>query len=355
MRTLIVNCSAPHYNLGAQKLVHWLRAQDHEVTLSDGDPGLFAYGYDRVCLSVIFSWHALVARSIALRVKRHADVWCGGPGMFTLGRWWERETGLTCVRGLDQRFERERGVYQMTFASRGCPVGCSFCIVPHLEGRSFTLDWDFSPAPVLCDNNLSALPVPFQEHIIRRYRAAGIPLRDANSGFEPQTFDEACYQRWKPTLHGPWRCAYDTLSECAAVERMLRILATEPPSRKRVYVLIGNEPIAACYERACKVIEWHGEPFCQPFIPLNALSRYQVKIAYDWTPSLLKDFARYFNRYLWRTISLRDYTNRKRELPPFASLIPRGDETIDTRTSSESQSPAIQEAVYDKTASDYLT
>jgi pyruvate-formate lyase-activating enzyme len=322
MRTLIVNCSTPHYNLGAQKLAHWLRTQGDTVTWADGDPGLFAYGYDRVCLSVIFSWHARLARNIALRVKRHAEVWCGGPGMFTLGHWWCQETSLPCVRGLDPRFERQRGTYRMTFASRGCPVGCSFCIVPQLEGRAFTLDWDFSLAPVLCDNNLSALPVRFQEHIIHRYREAGLRIIDANSGFEPQTFDAACYQRWKPILRGPWRSAYDTLSEGTAVERMLHLLAAEPPRKKQVYVLIGNEPIAACYERACKVIEWGGEPFCQPFIPLNTLSRQQRKIAYDWTPSLLTDFARYFNRHLWRSVSLRDYTNRKREVPPFAALLP---------------------------------
>ena len=83
MRLLVINCSAPHYNLGARQTADWLRTQGDEVTSCDGDPGLFAYGYDRVCLSVIFSWHAPIARSIALRVKRNAEVWCGGPGMFT--------------------------------------------------------------------------------------------------------------------------------------------------------------------------------------------------------------------------------------------------------------------------------
>jgi len=80
MRALVINCSAPHYNLGARRLTDWLRAQGHDVTCGDGDPGLFAYGYDLVCLSVIFSWHAPLARAVALRVRRQADVWCGGPG-----------------------------------------------------------------------------------------------------------------------------------------------------------------------------------------------------------------------------------------------------------------------------------
>ncbi len=101
MRTLVINCSAPHYNLGIHKLRDRLCAQGDQVTVCDGDPGLFVYGYDRVWLSVIFSWHAPVARAIALRVRHDAEVWCGGLGLFALTHWWQRVTGLVCQRGLD--------------------------------------------------------------------------------------------------------------------------------------------------------------------------------------------------------------------------------------------------------------
>src|SRR5262249_27081191 len=151
-------------------------------------------------------------------------VWCGGPRLFALTHWWQQETGLTCQRGLDPRFEYQRGGDRMTFSSRGCPVNCSFCLGPRPEGRTFPLDWDFVPAPTLCDNNLSALPMAFQEHILRRYHETGTPLRDANSGFEPQTFDEDTYHRWRTTLRGPWRFAFDTLQEEAAVTQMMQLL-----------------------------------------------------------------------------------------------------------------------------------
>ena len=39
------------------------------------------------------------------------------------------------------------------------------------EGREFTLRPDFQVRPILCDNNLSALPAEYQKHIIDRYRA----------------------------------------------------------------------------------------------------------------------------------------------------------------------------------------
>lgn len=321
---LVINCSAPYYNLGAHKLRDWLHEQDDtpgSLSLYDGDPGMFGGAPDKVYLSVIFSWHAKVALQIAFRHKSHADIECGGPGMFALTKWWKEQTGLECHRGLDWRFERQRGDYRMTFASRGCPVGCYFCIVPRIEGLEQTLDWDFRPAPVLCDNNLSALPVEFQEHIVRRYRETNTRLDDANSGFEPLTFDEGTYRRWVSVLRGPWRFAFDTTSEEPQVRRMMSVLKGVSVKRKQVYVLIGNEPMAACFERAQKVIEWGGEPYVQSLLPLNALSRDHLKIAYDWTWQHLKDMQRYYNRHLWRYVPLNEYSNRKKERPAFAGVI----------------------------------
>jgi len=193
--------------LGAAKLTDWLAEQGYLVEHATGDPGpLFTQatpGPDLVALSVIFSWHAPLARTLAQRRQDQAEVWCGGPGMFALGKWWRQETGLALHRGLDPRFEQQRGPYRMTFAARGCPVGCSFCLVPRLEGTTFTLDWEFQPAPILGDNNLSALPSAFQEHIIRRYQETGTRLADAHSGFEPRPFDEGTYRRRQPLLRGP--------------------------------------------------------------------------------------------------------------------------------------------------------
>lgn len=336
MKALVINCSYEQgkrtagsltgYNLGAAKLANWLRSEGHEVTEWEGDPGMFAVGYDLVCLSVIFSWHAPIARDIALRVKANSEVWCGGPGIYALAvsenNWWAKETGLEAKLGIDERFDKQPGTYRATFASRGCPVGCWFCIVPRYEGRTFTLDWDFEPAPILCDNNLAALPDDFQEHIVRRYAERGVPLQDANSGFEPKRFTEETYHRWKGTLRGPWRFALDEMKELDDVRTMLRILQDVPASRKRVYVLVGNEPFEQCYLRAQKVIEWGGEPYCQPVMNLNALRKDDLRVRFDWTKQGLKDFARYYNRYLWRSMPLSEYRPRKHEPTPFAEPAP---------------------------------
>jgi hypothetical protein len=310
-RALVVNASAPHWNLGAHKLADWLMNEGFNVILAEGDPGILTPEVDIVWLSVIFSWHAPAARDMALRLRDRADVRAGGPGLFALGKWWEKETGLTCHRGPDMRFEYQRGAYRMTHASLGCPVGCYFCVVPKMEGLEFTLDWNFQPAHILTDNNLSALPVEFQEFIIKRYIDTGVWLADANSGFEPITFDTGTYERWKPIIRGPWRFAFDTTSEEPQVQRMMEILKDVSPRKKQVYCLIGNEPIAACKMRAKKIIAWGGEPFVQPMLPLNALDKHAYKIAFDWTADKLTDFTRFYNRHLWRSFKLEEYRHSK--------------------------------------------
>jgi len=322
-RAIVINVSASHYNLGARKCQDWLLSQGYDSHYSDGDPGLWELDADLVALSCIFSWHAPLARTIALRMKDRAEIWAGGPGLFALANWWRKETGLDVVRGLDPRFDRQRGHYRMCFASRGCPVACSFCVAHLIEGREQTLDEGFVPAPILCDNNLSALPEASQQYIIDRYRAFGVPLLDANSGFEPRTFDEDTYQRWKPILRGVWRFALDETRELPDVERMMlhTSLSEESPRRKQVYCLIGNEPIEACYERACKILAYGGEPFCQFVLPLNWLGDpATLHPRFDWTFQAGKDFMRFFNRHLWRSFPIWDYRPRKAEPSPFAFL-----------------------------------
>lgn len=195
---------------------------------------------------------------------------------------------------------------EATIASRGCPVGCWFCIVPAMEGRAFTLLPDFPVRPILCDNNLSALPADYQEHIVARYRAEGVALMDANSGFEPRTFDGAVYERWRPILRGPWRFAYDDLQERAEVYAVMQMLKDLPAKRKRVYVLIGNEPFDACMGRIREVIEWGGEPHVQPLMKLNALEK-EHWVRFDWSAAKLRDVARWANRRLWRYIPFSLY------------------------------------------------
>jgi hypothetical protein len=226
----------------------------------------------------------------------------GGPGIFT------RKHYLADVAeiGGDVAEAIVHHNPMATMASRGCPVGCWFCIVPKMEGKHFTLLPDFPVRPVLCDNNLSALPAEFQDHIIGRYKAAGVPLVDAQSGFEPATFTEEVFVRWREINRGPWRFAFDEARDRPDVERVMRMLRDLNPRRKQVYTLIGNEPFEACMERIREVIAWGGEPYAQPFIKLNALEK-RPHVRFDWTEHKLKQVQRWVNGRFWRYTPFSGY------------------------------------------------
>jgi len=272
---------------------------------------------DTAFISVAFSWRIKEAKRLSeYYAARGLRVRVGGT-ILSLPQNAKPFEGIAEIGGTVDALPHHNP--DATIASRGCPVGCWFCIVPKVEGKSFTFIPDFTPRPILCDNNLSALPVEYQDHIIRRYQETNTPLLDANSGFEPSAFDEGTYQRWKQINRGVWRFAFDEIKESDAVERMAQILKNEPARKKQVYVLIGNEPIATCYERVKKVIEWGGEPYCQAVLPLNALDRRQYMIRHDWTRQTLTDFMRWSNALHCR-IPIHEYIPRVDGKATFALL-----------------------------------
>jgi hypothetical protein len=258
---------------------------------------------DTAYLSIAFTWllpkareHALWYKSMGLKVR------AGGPATF-------RPSGyLADVAQLGGEIQDALGRHNpaATIASRGCPVGCWFCIVPAMEGKSFTLLPDFPVRPILCDNNLSALDGKYQDHIIERYVAEGVPLMDANSGFEPRTFDGAVYERWRKINRGPWRFAFDDMQEAREVATVLDMLKDVSPKKKRVYVLIGNEPFEDCMQRIQFVLDNRAEPHVQPLMKLNALTK-DHWVRFDWTEQLLVDVARWANRRIWRYAKFDEY------------------------------------------------
>ena len=270
---------------------------------------------DTLHLSIAFTWKIDEAFARAqFGLAQGYKVKAGGPALFmpTLR---ERISAVAEV-GSDYPEAVTKHNPLATFASRGCPVGCSFCIVPKLEGLAFTLIPDFVPRPILCDNNLSALPDDYQEYIIAKYNAANVRLIDANSGFEPITFTGEVYERWKPLINaggGPWRFAYDETRERAQVLKVMRMLADEPPRRKRVYVLIGNEPKEDCLRRIQEVIDHGCEPHVQPIMRLNALDR-KPWIRHDWTDQSVRAVARWANSWSYKRCSFEEWDPKlKRE------------------------------------------
>jgi hypothetical protein len=275
-----------------------------------------------VYLSVVFTWELDRAYAMAVFARNCGKrVVAGGPALFLRTKRHLLDDVAEIPLKTVIRYGRTISVPgdygdairyhnpSATFASRGCPVGCFFCLVPAMEGREFTLLPDFPVRPILCDNNLSALPPEYQDHIIERYAAAGVPLLDANSGFEPITFTQEVYERWAPLINagrGPWRFAYDETKERGDVIRVMQMLDAERPKRKRVYVLVGNEPFAECMQRIQEVIDHGCEPHVQPYMKLSAAYR-EPHVQFDWTLQKLRDVARWADGFVWKRAPFIEY------------------------------------------------
>lgn len=263
---------------------------------------------DTTYLSVAFTWKLDQAYARALFAKAQGRrVVAGGPALFLV----KMQHELSEVAEIQSSYPDAIRYHNplATFASRGCPVGCWFCIVPKMEGKEFTLIPDFPVRPILCDNNLSALPGDFQDLIISRYRSEGVKLLDANSGFEPITFTPDVYARWRDVINegrGPWRFAYDETKERSDVIRVMKMLAGEPQKRKRVYVLVGNEPFDDCMRRIQEVLDHGCEPHVQPYLKLTALYR-EPHVRFDWTSQKLRDVARWANGWVWKKAPFSEY------------------------------------------------
>lgn len=259
---------------------------------------------DAAFISVAFTWRLPEARRLA---EYYRAIGCrisiGGPGTFTQKKYLA-DIDATIGGSIPDAIARHNPM--ATRASYGCPVGCWFCIVPKMDGKTFTLLDSFPVRPILCDDNLSALPADYQRHIVSRYLNEGVPLLDANSGFEPATFDDEVFARWRPILKGPWRFGYDEQTEGENVARVFKMLKDVSPRKKQVYTMIGHEPFDVCMDRIRRVIGWGGEPYAQPFIKLNALQK-EPRVQHDWTALLLRQVQRWVNRRLWRKTKFEDY------------------------------------------------
>ena len=317
-RALLVDASAPkktkrrgwYYNLGLAKAGRWLARQGFAVSRCRPPVGLLQVGQFEVAfVSAVFSWHVPAALRAAEALRRGGSkVEVGGPGFFAL-RDLARSRGFDAQVSTDPRFDREPGAYDAVFWSRGCPAfNCTLgypkdgsdpvCLVPQMEGSRSTLFPDVSPAPIILDNNLSALPRAHQEHIVERTLSAGFRRVDANSGFEPASFKPITAEIWRRLPLVAWRFAYDEVAERAKVLRVVEILDGIGIKRRalHIYCLAGNEPLEACEQRVREIREWGCVPVVQRRRPLDYTGEGPLPTIHGWTERRLIDFQRWGNR-----------------------------------------------------------
>jgi hypothetical protein len=229
-----------------------------------------------------------------------------------MSAWVKEQTGIDPVVGPDPRFERQHGDYRWCRTTRGCPVGCYFCIVPKIDGTTMLEYDEFDPAPVVVDDNILRSSWGHQQVVVSRLLEAGFASIDFNSGFEPLFLEQKHIDLYGRLPLKYWRVAFDERKEAREVEQAIKLLRKNgvPPKKIFCYVLAGNETFADCLWRAQKVVEWGGEPRIQMMKPLNWLRRRQevwINPKYDWTFELAINFPRYWYSYAWRRVSWEDW------------------------------------------------
>lgn len=317
-RAMVVTVGAKKESLGAMKLAAWLGRDGYAVEEATSINPMFDGGRDLYCFSAVFSWQLpRLVEMARVAVAFGGDVWIGGPAVTMHARnamyvW--AQTGIKPSTGIDDRFEREPGQFPMVYFSRGCPAyspACGNCPVPKVEGNEFRYYPEALPAKLLLDNNLSALPVDYQDFIIRRYEELwrGSGKVDANSGFEPHTFDIGTLKRWERFPLAYWRLGYDDLAERDQALTMMRLLRANghEGEKVKVYTLIGNEPIEACHQRMREVIENGMHPWPQRLRPLDWLGG-PLPCRHDWDEPTLIAFQRFYSLAgFWKTLKPSEF------------------------------------------------
>lgn len=306
-RAIVVTVGARRESLGAMKLANWLRRTGWHVEEANAINPMFDGGRDLYAFSAVFSWRLpMLVEQVRIAAQFGGEIWIGGPAVTfhaANARYVERSTGIKPHVGLDARFEGEPGDYPMTYFSRGCPAyspACGHCPVPWIEGTSFRFYPNSRPAKLLLDNNLSALPDEYQDHIIQRYLDdwKGPGRVDCNSGFEPHTFTSRTLDRWERFPLAYWRFGYDDMKERDEAIEMMRLLKRRryQGDKVRVYTMIGNEPIADCHRRIREVIEHGMHPWPQRLRPLNWLGPDgTLPCKHDWDEPTLIAFQRFYS------------------------------------------------------------
>jgi hypothetical protein len=304
--TALLTAASPGYNLGLDKLGSWLRSRGWSVAFNPL-ANVVPAGFDLYAFSAVFTWDLPALADGVRSVPAGEEIWIGGPAPSAMPDWVRQETGIKPVVGPDPRFERQQGDFKWCRTTRGCPVGCYFCIVPKIDGVTMLEYDDFDPAPIVVDDNILRSSWRHQQLVVEKLEAAPFSSIDFNSGFEPLFLEQKHIDLYGRLPLKYWRVAFDERAEAEAVRHAIQLLrANGIPSKKIFcYVLAGNEPFEDCLWRAQKVVEWGGEPRIQMMKPLNWLMRRQdvwINPKHDWTVELSVNFPRYWYSYAWRRV-----------------------------------------------------
>lgn len=237
-------------------------------------------------LSVPFTW--LLDEAEGLAQAHKGPVVAGGPAVKLMGAPWADETPDECPFDVLAMHNP-----CATFTTRGCPNQCRFCAVPKTEGEFRELAiW--KPAPIVCDNNLTAASPAHFERVIESLMP--FPLVDFNQGFEARRFEAWHAEALRRPRRVVLRFAFDHTRDEGALARAMDIAKAAGLRDCRVMVLFGfdDTPEDAIYR--CEWIRAHKALPCpMRYHPLDAAEKNAFYLP-AWDGWNMAAFARYYYR-----------------------------------------------------------
>lgn len=205
-------------------------------------------------ISVPFTWLMEDAQKIAALHKGKGPVRIGGPGTM-------QPSECDVVDPI--LFHNPLA----TFTTRGCPNRCGFCAVPKIEGEFKELS-HWRPAPMVCDNNLTAASLTHFRRVIDSLKV--FPYVDFNQGFEARRFTPEIAD-----ICGELRChirfAFDSWGAEQSVKDAIDLCRQRATKDITVFVLIGyKDTPAEAQAKLEEVRSWGVLPTPMRYQPLDA-------------------------------------------------------------------------------------
>lgn len=251
---------------------------------------------DEVIVSVVFTWDLPRAHKLcAWNTQAGLRVLAGGPAVSLMRRYL---ADVADCGGEMSPLPLSRHNPDATFTTRGCIRQCPFCAVPIIEGQFRELK-DWTPAPIVCDNNFLASSRKHFDTVIERLK----PFKgvDFNQGLDARLLTDYHIDGLKKlnlkTIRFSWDFAAEESAVMTAIDRIL--VAGFPKSKISVYSLInyGESQEEAHYRfELLRVSSIRSFPM--RYQPLDSLSKDSF-VSKEWTAAELHKFCRYWFRQIW--------------------------------------------------------
>lgn len=239
-------------------------------------------------LSVVFSWMLPEAKRIADAYK--GPVIIGGPAAST-----QRDKIDWAKFSEDLPWFEPLLLHNpmATFTTRGCLRACEFCVVSKVEGRFKELK-EWRPAPIICDNNLTAASKTHFKRVVDS--CLRFPYVDINQGMDARLF-KPWHARELQRLQGvKIRFAFDDVNLEGKVADAFALAKKSGFRDFGCYVLIGFKDTPDEAKHKLEFVRSLGiKPMPMRFQPWNSKEKNSyVDKDNKWTHELLQDYVRYY-------------------------------------------------------------